>query len=63
MQSLLSSKAIKEIVTETGYSRTLIYSWFNGTRNNLEIESKVLEKVAIALERTKELKERIKNAL
>lgn len=63
MKQLLSAKDISEIAKETSYSRSLVYLWFNGNRNNVEIEAKVLEKVAAALERTKELKERIKNAL
>lgn len=63
MKELLSAKDILNIAKDTDYSRSLVYSWFSGNRNNLDIEAKVLEKVAIALERTKELKERIKNAL
>ncbi len=63
MKQLLSAKDIADIAKETNYSRSLVYLWFSGNRNNVEIEAKVLEKVATALERTKELKERIKNAL
>ena len=63
IKQLLSSKSIKEVASETGYSRSLVYAWLNGTRDNLEIEASVLEKVAEMLEKKKELTERIKNAL
>jgi transcriptional regulator with XRE-family HTH domain len=63
MKQLLSPKVINEIAQKTGYSKSTIYMWFQGKRNNSEIEAFVLEKVAEKLETTKKLKDRIANAL